>query len=76
MSKRIKNFKRRSISIPEELDKIIEYKYRISDYSFINDMIVELLELGLIKLSDNEEIKIQNENINSKLDKIILLLDK
>ena len=39
-------------------------------------MIVELLELGLIKLSDNEEIKIQNENINSKLDKIILLLDK
>lgn len=76
MSKRIKNFKRRSISIPEELDKIIEYKYRISDYSFINDMIVELLELGLIKLSDNEEIKNQNENINSKLDKIILLLDK
>ena len=54
MSKRIKNFKRRSISIPEELDKIIEYKYRISDYSFINDMIVELLELGLIKLSDND----------------------
>ena len=76
MSNRIKNFKRRSISIPEELDKIIEYKYRISDYSFINDMIVELLELGLIKLSDNEEIKNQNENINSKLDKIILLLDK
>ena len=76
MSKKIKNFKRRSISIPEELDKIIEYKYIISDYSFINDMIVELLELGLIKLSDNEEIKIQNENINSKLDKLILLLDK
>ena len=76
MSKRIRNFKRRSISIPEELDKIIEYKFKISDYSFINDMLIELLELGLIKLSDNEEIKNQNETINSKLDKIILLLDK
>lgn len=76
MSKRIKNFKRRSISIPEELDKIIEYKFKTSDYSFINDMLIELLELGLIKLSDNDEIKVQNENIISKLDNIILLLDK
>jgi len=71
MSKRIKNFKRRSISIPEELDKIIEYKFKSSDYSFINDMIIELLELGLVKLNDDEEIKFQNEKIISKLDKLI-----
>ena len=71
MSKRIKNFKRRSISIPEELDKIIEYKFKSSDYSFINDMLIELLELGLVKLNDDEEIKFQNEKIISKLDELI-----
>jgi len=71
MSKRIKNFKRRSVSIPEELDKIIEYKFKSSDYSFINDMIIELLELGLVKLNDDEEIKFQNEKIISKLDELI-----
>lgn len=73
MSKRIKNFKRRSISIPEELDKIIEYKFKCSDYSFINDMLLELLELGLMKLNDNAEIKFQNEKIISKLDELISL---
>ncbi len=74
MEKRIKNFKRRSISIPEELDKLIEYKFKNSGYSFINDMIIELLEFGLIKLSDNDEIKNHNEKIISKLDEIISML--
>lgn len=73
MSKRMKNFKRRSISIPEELDKIIEYKFKCSDYSFINEMMIELLELGLMKLNDNDEIKFQNEKIISKLDELISL---
>ncbi len=68
MNSRIKNFKRRSISIPKELDKIIEYKFKCSNYSFINDILIELLELGLMKLNDNEEIKYQNEKIISKLD--------
>lgn len=74
MEKRIKNFKRRSISIPEELDKLIEYKFKNSGYSFINDMIIELLEFGLIKLNDNNEIKNHNEKIISKLDEIISML--
>ncbi|WP_304406855.1 hypothetical protein [uncultured Clostridium sp.] len=73
MSTRIKNFKRRSISIPEDLDKIIEYKFKCSDYTFINEMLIELLELGLMKLSDDEEIKFQNEKIISKLDELISL---
>ena len=73
MNSRIKNFKRRSISIPEELDKIIEYKFKCSNYSFINDILIELLELGLMKLNDNEEIKYQNEKIISKLDDLISL---
>lgn len=73
MSNRIKNFKRRSISIPEDLDKIIEYRFKCSDYSFINEMLIELLELGLMKLNDDEEIKFQNEKIISKLDELISL---
>lgn len=73
MNSRIKNFKRRSISIPEELDKIIEYKFKCSNYSFINDILIELLELGLMKLNDNEEIKYQNEKTISKLDELISL---
>ena len=48
MSERIKNYKRRSISIPIELDAIIEYKFKSSGHSFINDLIIELLELGLV----------------------------
>ncbi len=73
MSTRIKNYKRRSISIPEDLDKIIEYKFKCSDYTFINEMLIELLELGLMKLNDDEEIKFQNEKIISKLDELISL---
>lgn len=73
MSKRITNFKRRSISIPTALDEMINYKFKCSSYSFINEMIIELLELGLIKLNDNEEIKNQNEKIISKLDELISL---
>ncbi len=73
MSARIKNYKRRSISIPEDLDKIIEYKFKCSDYTFINEMLIELLELGLMKLNDDEEIKFQNEKIISKLDELISL---
>ncbi len=73
MSARIKNYKRRSISIPEDLDKIIEYKFKCSDYTFINEMLIELLELGLMKLNDDEEIKFQNEKIISKLNELISL---
>lgn len=76
MKKRITNYKRRSISIPIELEEIIEKKFERSEYSFINDMIIELLELGIIKLNEDEEIKKQNNIIINKLDKLILMCDK
>ena len=74
MSERIKNYKRRSISIPIELDAIIEYKFWSSGHSFINDLIIELLELGLVKYEDNFEIKdllyeIKNEIKNIEMNK-------
>lgn len=74
MSERIKNYKRRSISIPIELDAIIEYKFKSSGHSFINDLIIELLELGLVKYENNFEIKdllyeIKNEIKNIEMNK-------
>lgn len=73
MSKRIKNFIRRSISIPIELEEIIELRFKRSNYSFINDMIVELLELGIIKLNEDDMIKEQNKEIIQKLDELLQL---
>ncbi len=71
MSERIKNFKRRSISLPVELDEIISIKFKNTNYSFINDFLVELLELGLIKLDEDLEIKDRQIEILNKIDKLI-----
>ena len=71
MSERIKNFKRRSISLPVELDEIISIKFKNTNYSFINDFLVELLELGLIKLNEDLEIKNKQIEILDKIDKLI-----
>ena len=71
MSERIKNFKRRSISLPVELDEIISIKFKNTSYSFINDFLVELLELGLIKLDEDLEIKNKQIEILDKIDKLI-----
>lgn len=71
MSERIKNFKRRSISLPVELDEIISIKFKNTNYSFINDFLVELLELGLIKLDEDLEIKNKQIEILDKIGKLI-----
>ncbi|MGN0973921.1 MAG: hypothetical protein ACI4OT_04195 [Bacilli bacterium] len=71
MSERIKNFKRRSISLPVELDEIISIKFKNTNYSFINDFLIELLELGLVKLDEDLEIKNKQIEILNKIDKLI-----
>lgn len=71
MSERIKNFKRRSISLPVELDEIISIKFKNTNYSFINDFLVELLELGLIKLDEDLEMKDRQIEILNKINKLI-----
>lgn len=71
MSERIKNFKRRSISLPIELDEIISIKFKNTNYSFINDFLIELLELGLVKLDEDLEIKNKQIEILNKIDKLI-----
>lgn len=71
MTKRIQNYKRRSISIPSELDDIIKLKFKKYNYSFINDLIIELIEIGLIKYEENEKINQQQNEILEKLDEIL-----
>lgn len=73
MSERIKNFKRRSISLPIELDEIISIKFKNTNYSFINDFLIELLELGLIKLNEDLEIKDRQIEILNKIEELIAL---
>ncbi len=68
-----KNFKRRSISLPIELDEIISIKFKKTNYSFVNDFLVELLELGLIKLDEDIEMKNKQIEILNKIDKLISL---
>lgn len=71
MSERIRNFKRRSISLPIELDEIISIKFKKTNYSFMNDFLIELLELGLIKLDEDLEIKNRQVELLDKIDELI-----
>ncbi len=71
MSERIKNFKRRSVSLPIELDEIISIKFKNTNYSFINDFLIELLELGLVKLDEDLEIKNKQVEILNRIDKLL-----
>lgn len=70
---KIKNFKRRSISLPIELDEIISIKFKKTNYSFVNDFLIELLELGLIKLDEDIEMKNKQIEVLNKIDKLISL---
>lgn len=71
MSERIKNYKRRSISLPIELDEIISIKFKNTNYSFLNDFLIELLELGLVKMDEDSEIKNRQIELLNKIDKLI-----
>ena len=66
MSERIKNFKRRSISLPIELDEIISIKFQKNNYSFMNDFLIELLELvDLFIIYTFKKIKKNTKKIKS-----------
>ena len=71
MSERIKNYKRRSISLPTELDEIISIKFKNTNYSSLNDFLIELLELGLVKMDEDSEIKNRQIELLNKIDKLI-----
>lgn len=68
-----KSIIRRSISIPKELDDQIEIMKKEFSYSVKNELIIELLELGILKYKEDIELK-------NKLDKFLnnmnLILNK
>ena len=57
--------------MPIELDEIISTRFKNTNYSFINDFLIELLELGLIKLDEDSEIKNRQVEILNKLEELI-----
>lgn len=52
---------------------IFSIKFKKTNYSFVNDFLVELLELGLIKLDEDIEMKNKQIEILNKIDKLISL---
>lgn len=63
-----KSIIRRSISIPKELDDQIEIMKKEFSYSVKNELIIELMELGILKYKEDIELK-------NKLDKFLKNMD-
>jgi len=64
---------RRSVTLPTLLDKQITLLQDNYSYKIKNDLIVELIELGMIKF--NEDNKLDN-SINTLINKVDLLVSK
>ena len=71
-----KFYKRRSISLPIKLSDKIDFYYDKYLYRSNNEFLVELIELGLLKL--NESLTLQQKTLlqNEKIDRIIKLLEE
>lgn len=68
-----KGILRRSISIPKELDEQIEIMRKEYSYSVKNELIVELIELGILKYKEDAELK---NKIDKFFNNIDVILDK
>jgi len=68
-----KGILRRSISIPKELDEQIEIMRKEYSYSVKNELIVELIELGILKYKEDVELKNKLDKFFNNID---LILDK
>ena len=68
-----KGILRRSISIPKELDEQIEIMRKEYSYSVKDELIVELIELGILKYKEDVELKNKLDKFFNNID---LILDK
>lgn len=64
---------RRSVTIPTALDNKISVMANNYAYKIKNDLIVELLELGILKYEEDTEIK---NLLPTLINKVELLLDQ
>lgn len=62
---------RRSISIPKDLDNRISLMVNKFSYTFKNELIIELIELGIIKYMEDLELKNKISLLIKKIDKLI-----
>ena len=62
-----KRIVRRSISLPELLDERIGIMAKEYSYNVKNELMIELLELGLLKFNENVEL---NSKVNLLIDKV------
>lgn len=62
---------RRSVTFPKELDDIIAKMVDKYSYTVKNDLLVELLELGIIKFNEDMELKNIMLSLISKVNELI-----
>jgi len=62
---------RRSVSLPETLDEHIGIMAREFSYKVKNELIIELLELGILKFKENIELKNKIDILLNKMDLIL-----
>ena len=62
---------RRSVSLPEALDEHIGIMAKEFSYKVKNELIIELLELGILKFKENIELKNKLDILLSKMELIL-----
>ena len=76
VEQKTKEYIRRSISIPNELNNRIDEMISQYSYTYKNDLIIELLELGLLKFNEDLELKQFMINLLLRVNNLIQLLEK
>ena len=67
---------RRSVSIPVYLDEKIDLLKKQFSYRSKTDLIIELLELGIIKFNENDELLNNMRQVINKVDYLLKKLDE
>lgn len=67
---------RRSITIKKELDDKIQIMKEKYSYKVKNDLIVELIELGILKYEEDLELKSKINLLINKVNKLLEISDK
>ncbi|MDO5557801.1 MAG: hypothetical protein Q4G05_06170 [Clostridia bacterium] len=62
---------RRSISIPKDIDDKISIMVSKYSYTVKNDLIVELIELGIIKYEEDIELKNKINTLMVKVEELL-----
>ena len=67
---------RRSITINKELDDIIQVMKEKYSYRVKNELIIELIELGILKYEEDLEMKTKINQLLNKLNQLLEISDK